>query len=82
MNITAQLAAQRQRATQILCKKPSNLLASRGIVRLVKDDKKLSSFDVKDAPLEKVNPFGLPAPLNNAAGEISLLVLTQKKTLL
>jgi hypothetical protein len=45
-----------------------NKLFSRSVVRLVKKDKELSSFDVRDAPLEPVNPFNLPAPLNNAAG--------------
>ncbi len=41
---------------------------SRSIVRLVKKDKELSSFDTRDAPLQAVNPFNLPAPMNNAAG--------------
>ena len=48
---------------------------SRSVVRLVKKDDKLSSFDVRDAPLEKVNPFNLPAPLNNAAGKVFCLSL-------
>lgn len=50
-----------------------NQLFSRSIVRLIKKDKELSSFDVKDAPLEPVNPFNLPAPINNAAGTFSTM---------
>ncbi|KAI8851328.1 hypothetical protein BC829DRAFT_387178 [Chytridium lagenaria] len=40
---------------------------SRSIARLVTRDKTLSSFDVNDSPAEKVNPFNLPTPVNNAA---------------
>ncbi|KAJ3190543.1 hypothetical protein HK101_008714 [Irineochytrium annulatum] len=39
----------------------------RGIARLVTRDKNLSSFDVKDIPVQKVNPLNLPGPVNNAA---------------
>lgn len=58
-----------------------NKLFSRSIVRLIKKDKELSSFDVKDAPLEPVNPFNLPAPINNAAGTIIPLTLKIPKLL-
>jgi hypothetical protein len=40
----------------------------RSIVRLVTRDKTLGSFDSRDAPLQPVNPFGLPPKANNAAG--------------
>ena len=42
-----------------------NMLQKRGIMRLIGKDKSLSSFDKTE--LEKVNPFNLPSPVNNAA---------------
>ncbi|KAJ3254357.1 hypothetical protein HK103_007239 [Boothiomyces macroporosus] len=39
----------------------------RSMMRLIKTDKELSSFDTKDAKPQPVNPFNLPKPLNNAA---------------
>jgi hypothetical protein len=48
-------------------------LQSRQISRLVNNDKTLSSFDKKDAPPQKVNPFNLPTGVNNAAGIVGLM---------
>ncbi|KAJ3106807.1 NADH dehydrogenase Fe-S protein subunit 7 ndufs7 [Phlyctochytrium planicorne] len=42
----------------------------RSIVRLVTRDKTLSSFSANDSPAEKVNPFNLPTPVNNAADAV------------
>lgn len=44
-----------------------NLAQKRTIVRLVTKDNTLSSFSKADAPLQEVNPFNLPKPVNNAA---------------
>ena len=52
---------------------------SRSIARLIMKDKSLSSFDQKDAPMQPVNPFNLPAPANNAAGEYHVLVPRHKQ---
>ena len=53
----------------------STKVAHRSIVRydptyssLVMTDKEKGSFDPRDAPLQPVNPFNLPASANNAAG--------------
>lgn len=54
--------------TRSLLVKPLGLSASRPIVRLVTKDKTLGSFDQRDAPLEKVNPYALPTKANAAAG--------------
>ena len=48
---------------------PALQTQSRSIVRLVKKDNTLGSFDSRDAPLEPVNPYNLPTSANNAAGE-------------
>ncbi len=46
-----------------------SLSSSRSIVRLIAKDKKLGSFDSRDAPLQPVNPYNLPAKANNGAGK-------------
>jgi hypothetical protein len=46
----------------------SLLHQNRTISRIVNNDKTLSSFDKKDIPPVKVNPFNLPTGINNAAG--------------
>lgn len=56
--------------------KPLGLQPStRSIVRLVTKDKTLGSFDSRDAPLEKVNPYALPTKANAAAGVSHIIEL-------
>nr|KAJ3421616.1 NADH dehydrogenase Fe-S protein subunit 7 ndufs7 [Polyrhizophydium stewartii] len=66
---TARSAATRQ--LQLFRAAPRAVAAqgqqTRSIVRLIANDKELSSFDKRDFPPVPANPYNLPTPVNNAA---------------